>query len=121
LGGRLTRPLSEEKSHVRGFDPKFQEPRYGQYFAATERLAKLARERFNCSLPQLAVRWVLDQPGVSVALWGARYAAQLDTVAGAMDWRIDAEAIQQIERILAECVTDPVGPEYLMPRARPVA
>jgi aryl-alcohol dehydrogenase-like predicted oxidoreductase len=120
LGGRLTRPLNEEKSHVRGFDPKFQEPRYGQYFAAAGRLAELARERFHCSLPQLAVRWVLDQPGVSVALWGARSAEQLDTVAGAMGWQIDAAACAEIERIVNECVTDPVGPEYLAPRVRPV-
>jgi aryl-alcohol dehydrogenase-like predicted oxidoreductase len=120
LGGRLTRPLSEEKSHVRGFDPKFQEPRYGQYFAAVERLAALARERFSRSLPQLAVRWVLDQPGVSVALWGARSAEQLDTVAGAMDWHIDAGTLQEIDRILTETVTDPVGPEYLTPRVRQV-
>jgi aryl-alcohol dehydrogenase-like predicted oxidoreductase len=118
LGGRITRTLSAEKSHVRGFDPKFQEPHFSQYMTAVERLTALARERFSRSLPQLAVRWVLDRPGVSVALWGASRLEQLSTVAGVMGWHIDADAMAEIDRILAESIADPVGPEYLTPRVR---
>ena len=37
----------------------------------------------------LAVRWVLDQPGITAALWGARHPGELEAVAGALDWKLD--------------------------------
>jgi aryl-alcohol dehydrogenase-like predicted oxidoreductase len=53
-----------------------------------------------------------------VALWGARRPDQLDAVAGVMGWKLDVETMTEIDRIVAESVTDPVGPEYLTPKAR---
>ena len=70
------------------------------------------------SVVELAARWVLDRPGVSLALWGARRPDQLDAVSGVMDWNLDAAAMDEIDRIVAESVTDPVGPEYLTPGVR---
>jgi aryl-alcohol dehydrogenase-like predicted oxidoreductase len=63
---------------------------------------------------------VLDRRGISVALWGAKRPDQLDAVAGVMGWRLDADTMAEIDRIVAESVTDPVGPEYLTPRVREV-
>ena len=85
---------------------------------AVERLASFARERYGKSLPELAVRWVLDRPGISVALWGAKRPGQLDATAGVLGWSLDSEAMAEIDRIVAESVTDPVGPEYLTPKVR---
>ncbi len=120
LGGRLHRGMKFEPGDIRAVDPKFQEPRFGQYMTAVERLAVLARERYGKSVAQLAVRWVLDQPGVSVALWGAKRPDQLDAVAGVMGWKLDSATMAEIDRIVAESVTDPVGPEYLTPLVRTV-
>ena len=120
LGGRLHRDMKFEPGDIRAVDPKFQEPRFGQYMAAVEQLAALARERYGKSLAQLAVRWVLDQPGVSVALWGAKRPDQLDAVAGVMGWKLDSATMAEIDRIVAESVTDPVGPEYLTPLVREI-
>ncbi len=36
----------------------------------------------------LAVSWVLDQPPLSIALWGARHPTQLDEVADVMGWKL---------------------------------
>lgn len=118
LGGRLRRGMKFEPGDIRAVDPKFQEPRFSQYMTAVERLSTLARERFGKSIIELAARWVLDRPGVSVALWGAKRPDQLDAVAGVMGWKLDAEAMAEIDRIVAESVTDPVGPEYLTPLVR---
>jgi aryl-alcohol dehydrogenase-like predicted oxidoreductase len=107
-----------EAGDIRSFDPKFQEPRFPQYLAAVERLSALAKECYGKSLPELAVRWVLDRPGVSVALWGARRPDQLDAVSGVAGWKLDSAAMAEIDRIVAESVTDPVGPEYLAPKVR---
>jgi len=118
LGGRVHRGMTFEPRDIRAVDPKFQEPRFGQYMTAVERLIVLARDRFGKSVAQLAARWVLDRPGISVALWGAKRPDQLDAVAGVMGWRLDTNTMEEIDRIVAESVTDPVGPEYLTPLVR---
>ena len=118
LAGRVTRGMSFAEGDIRRVDPKFQEPRFSQYMTAVERIAALARERYGKSILELAVRWALDRPGVSVALWGARRPDQLDAVAGVMGWKLDVETMTEIDRIVAESITDPVGPEYLTPKAR---
>lgn len=119
LGGRVHRGMTFDAGDIRSADPKFQEPRFSQYITAVEQLTKMARERYGKSVAQLAVRWVLDRPGASVALWGAKRPDQLDAVAGVMGWRLDEQAMKEIDRIVAESVTDPVGPEYLTPTVRP--
>jgi len=35
-----------------------------------------------------------------------------------MGWKLDAKAMAEIDRIVAESVKDPVGPEYLTPLVR---
>ena len=91
-----------EPGDIRAVDPKFQEPSFAQYITAVERLTTLARERYGKSVVQLAVRWVLDQPGVSVALWGAKRPDQLDAVAGVMGWKLDSATMAEIDRIVAK-------------------
>jgi aryl-alcohol dehydrogenase-like predicted oxidoreductase len=118
LGGRLHRGMKFEAGDIRAVDPKFQEPQFSQYMTAVERLTALARDRFGKTIIELAARWVLDRPGVSVALWGAKRPDQLDAVDGVMGWKLNAEAMDEIDRIVAESVTDPVGPEYLTPQVR---
>lgn len=118
LGGRVHRGMAFDPADIRAVDPKFQEPRFSQYVTAVEGLTVMARERYGKSVAQLAVRWVLDRPGISVALWGAKRPDQLDAVAGVMGWRLDENAMAEIDQIVAESVVDPVGPEYLTPMVR---
>jgi aryl-alcohol dehydrogenase-like predicted oxidoreductase len=66
----------------------------------------------------LAVRWVLDQPGISTALWGARHPEELEAVAGAIDWKLDADTRAAIDQILQQTITNPIGPEFMAPPAR---
>jgi len=118
LAGRVHRGMAFGAGDIRAVDPKFQEPRFSQYLTAVERLAALAKERYGKSVLELAARWVLDRPGVSVALWGAHRPDQLDAVAGVLGWQLDASAMAEIDRIVEVSVTDPVGPEYLTPGVR---
>jgi aryl-alcohol dehydrogenase-like predicted oxidoreductase len=118
LGGRVQRGMTFDAGDIRAVDPKFQEPRFTQYITAVEQLTKMARERYGKSVAQLAARWVLDRPGVTVALWGAKRPDQLDAVAGVMGWKLDEVAMAEIDQIVAESVIDPVGPEYLTPMVR---
>jgi hypothetical protein len=63
---------------------------------------------------------MLDQ-GITMALWGARHPAQLVPVDEVSGWHIDASARAEIDRILRETITDPVGPEFMAPPARSIA
>ena len=118
LAGRVRRGMTFDPTEIRSVDPKFQEPRFSQYIAAVERLAAFARDRYGKTVLELAARWVLDRPGISVALWGAKRPEQLDAVAGVLNWNLDADAMAKIDRIVEESVTDPIGPEYLTPGVR---
>jgi aryl-alcohol dehydrogenase-like predicted oxidoreductase len=114
LGGRITPTTRFEGDDLRKSDPKFQQPRLGQYLAAVDALDRLARERYGKSVLALAVRWILDQGG-TVALWGARRPDQIDAAREAMGWSLDAQAMQEIDRILETTIRDPVGPEFMAP------
>ena len=48
-------------------------------------------------------------------LWGARHPGQLDDVGGAFDFRLERADFDEVERILAEEIHDPVGPEFMAP------
>ena len=58
-------------------DPKFQQPHFAEYLDAATKLDAYAREHFGKRVIHLAVRWLLDQPSVGIALWGARRPDQL--------------------------------------------
>lgn len=117
MAGCVRRPSSAPTTCAK-VDPKFQPPRYLQYLVAVERLGEFARDRFRATV-QLALRWVFDQPGVSVALMGARRPDQLGPLKGAMDFHLDLATIAQIDRILGEAIVDPVGPEFMAPPLEP--
>lgn len=118
LAGRLKADTPIPEGDIRRVDPKFQQPRFGQYLRAVEALDEYARSRYGKRVLHLAARWVLDRPGISAALWGAKRPAQLEAVDEITGWQLDAEAMAEVDRIVAECVTDPVGPEYLTPSVR---
>jgi aryl-alcohol dehydrogenase-like predicted oxidoreductase len=117
LSGRMRIDTAFEGDDLRRVDPKFQPPRFAQYLAAVRQFDQLARDRFNRRVIHLAVRWMLDQ-GISVALWGGRRPDQLRAIRGVEGWSLDSAALAKIDRILAETITDPVGPEFMAPLQR---
>jgi aryl-alcohol dehydrogenase-like predicted oxidoreductase len=118
LSGRMRPDTKFTGDDLRKSDPKFQPPRYAQYLKAVEQLDEFAQKKYGKRVMDLAVRWVLDQPGVSAALWGARHPQQLEAVAGALHWKLDADALAAIDQILRQTIADPVGPEFMAPPAR---
>src|SRR5207245_700459 len=109
LSGRMRADTRFGGDDLRRTDPKFQPPRYAQYLRAVATLEHLARARYERSVLALAVRWVLDQPGVQVALWGARSPEQLDPLDEVMGWSLDADTMRTIDAILRGIVVAPVG------------
>ena len=120
LSGRMKADTVFEGDDLRRTDPKFLKPRFAQYVAAVQKLDRLAQQRFGKRVIHLAVRWMLDQ-GITTALWGARHPDQLGPADEVTGWSLDASAKAEIDRILRETITDPVGPEFMAPPSRSVA
>jgi aryl-alcohol dehydrogenase-like predicted oxidoreductase len=118
LSGKITASTEFGGDDLRKLDPKFQQPRLGEYLAAVGALDRYAGRRYRKDVLALAVRWILDQ-GDTIALWGARHPNQLDAVERVMGWSLDAEAMTQVDRIIAEHVANPIGPEFMAPPAGP--
>jgi aryl-alcohol dehydrogenase-like predicted oxidoreductase len=118
LSGAMSRSTRFAGDDLRKNDPKFREPRYEQYLAAVEKLDQFAQARFGRRVIHLAARWVLDRGEANIALWGARRADQLAPIADVVGWHIDKAAMDEIDRILKETISDPVGPEFMAPPDR---
>jgi aryl-alcohol dehydrogenase-like predicted oxidoreductase len=117
LSGRMTSSTTFDGDDLRKSDPKFKSPRFEQYLAAVEALKALAHDRHGKSVLALAIRWVLDQ-GPTIALWGARRPDQLDGIDDAFGWSLSPQYLTDIDALLAEHITDPVGPEFMAPPSR---
>ncbi len=115
LTGKMRPDTKFTGDDLRQSDPKFQPPRFAQYLNAVQQLDDLAQKRYGKHVMDLAVRWVLDQPGITAALWGARHPADLNAVAGALDWSLDDDARAEVDQILRQTIADPVGPEFMAP------
>jgi aryl-alcohol dehydrogenase-like predicted oxidoreductase len=118
LSGRMRADTTFTGDDLRRSDPKFQPPRFQQYLAAVQALKTFARERHGKSVLALALRFVLDR-GPTIALWGARRPDQLKGIEQAFGWRLSPEDMCEIDRLLAEHVRDPIGPEFMAPPVRP--
>lgn len=116
LSGRMTAERQFEGDDLRRTDPKFQQPRFGQYLKAVEDLKAIANKH-NKSMLALAIRWVLDK-GPTIALWGARKPEQISGIDDAFGWKLDEADLKAIDAILAQDITSPVGPEFMAPPAR---
>jgi aryl-alcohol dehydrogenase-like predicted oxidoreductase len=121
LSGRMSGATRFDGDDLRKSDPKFGDPRFEQYLAAVEQLDRLAKERFGKRVIQLAVRWVLDRNRMNIALWGARRSEQLAPISDVFGWHIDSASMADIDRILADTIKDPVGPEFMAPPDRVAA
>ena len=115
LGGAIDQKTRFVGDDLRRNDPKFCAPRFVQYLQAVELLMRFAHERYAQNVLVLAVRWVLDQPGVSVALWGPRQPSDLAPLRDVIGWHLDDNALAYIDAVIATTVRNPVGPEFMAP------
>ena len=81
--------------------PLFRREEFERELRVVARLKELAA-RYEKSVAQLAIAWVLGHPAVTVALVGMRNARELDENVAAADWRLTAEDRAEIDRIFEE-------------------
>jgi aryl-alcohol dehydrogenase-like predicted oxidoreductase len=114
LSGKIKSDTQFTGDDLRKIDPKFQAPHFQEYLNAVNALNEFAQKNYKKNVLALAVRWVLDK-GNTIALWGARHPNQLQNIQEALGWKLDDSAMAEIDRILAENIKNPIGPEFMAP------
>jgi len=77
-------------------------------------LDQIAR-RYAVSLSSVAVRWVLEQPGVAAAIVGARYADRLNSTLEVFGFALDA-ADHALLQVILDAYPGPAGAPYSLER-----
>ena len=80
---------------------EYQEPNLSINLAFVEKLRVIA-QRYDKTVAQLALAWVLRHPEVTSAIVGARRPAQIEETVGGAGWKISASDLQEIDKLLAD-------------------
>jgi aryl-alcohol dehydrogenase-like predicted oxidoreductase len=88
LTGRMRPNTTFAEHDSRASEPRFTLPLYPRYLRSVHALDALARKRYRRRVLHLAVRWVMDQDGVGIALWGARRPEQMKAVSKCLGWKL---------------------------------
>ena len=105
--GLLTGKFNQERLAALPLDdhrrrsPDFHDPQFTATTQLVDQLRPIA-ERNGKTLAQLAISWALRRPEITAAIVGARRPEQIVETSAASDFQLNAEDIQEIERLLAE-------------------
>jgi aryl-alcohol dehydrogenase (NADP+) len=69
-----------------------------QDFAITERITQVARRRGLLNV-QVALAWVLHQPGITSPIVGVTKVGQLDQLVGALEVKLDATELKELSEL----------------------
>lgn len=83
----------------------FQQENVKKTNAFLDKLRPMAKEK-DATLSQLVLRWTIEQPGITIALVGARNADQAIQNAGAVNVKLSKEEIEKINGYLSELQLD---------------
>lgn len=69
-----------------------------QNFSIVDELLAVSRE-IGRPPTQVAIRWLIDQPGVACPILGARTVAQLEDNLAALEFRLDADHLRRLDEV----------------------
>jgi aryl-alcohol dehydrogenase-like predicted oxidoreductase len=104
LTGKFGKENRPPENDNRSGNTLFQGEHYDRALAAVDQLKPIAA-KYGKTTGQLALQWLLSQPGVTSVIVGARTADQVRQNTGAADFSIAPEDLQAIDRI-GRTVTD---------------
>ncbi len=92
--------------------PLLTEEVFARNVAAVDNLKPIAA-RHGKTVAHLALRWVLSNPVVSVALVGFRRPAEVEEGAASLDWSLDQETLDEIDAVFAKHGVDTAPPVWV--------
>lgn len=104
LTGGLSTDSAFDPDDWRGSSSAFHGETFRHNLAVVDELARFAAER-DVTVSQLAIAWTLAQPGVHVAIVGARKARHVEGSLAAADLDLNREDLAEIERIASTGVS----------------
>jgi aryl-alcohol dehydrogenase-like predicted oxidoreductase len=96
LAGRIPRDHTFSTTDSRHKYPMFQGDEFRKNNAFVDELRSIATESSH-TVAELVLNWTIHQPGITVALAGAKRPDQLRENAGGMGWRLSPEHIARID------------------------
>ncbi|USB33715.1 aldo/keto reductase [Paenibacillus sp. YPG26] len=100
LTGKFNPGNKPKEDDVRSvLNPLFGEAEYELNLTKVQKLSEIAG-RYGKPLGQLAINWLLANPAVSSVIAGAKTAEQVEENAGAAQWKITAEDVEEINQLL---------------------
>ncbi len=100
LTGKFTGNETFPKGDLRRNDPKFTRDHFKKYADAVNEIRAVAAG-YGKTPAQFALRWAIQQPGVTCVIAGARTAKQAEDNAGALGWEIVPGDLKRVDEILA--------------------
>jgi aryl-alcohol dehydrogenase-like predicted oxidoreductase len=101
LTGKISGEDRFEKGDIRQIDPLFQRERKEYALHIADYLTELG-EDYNKSAVQMAIAWVLAQPGIVCALTGSSRIDHLEENVAASGWEIDTQDLDAFEKFLED-------------------
>ena len=98
LTGKVDLTRSFPKGDGRADEPLYHPENRATVLKALAEVEAVARDA-GCSLANLAVAWILHQPGVTAALVGARTAAQAEENAAAMSVALPSDVLERVRTV----------------------
>jgi aryl-alcohol dehydrogenase-like predicted oxidoreductase len=100
LGGELPTDSSKfAEDDWRAQNPAFQGDKLRTLAGVVAQLAERAKE-LGCSLPQLAVAWMLNSPHKVMPIVGALEPAHVDAAVGALEIELSEAEVRELEEIV---------------------
>ena len=101
LTGKMTREraLALPENDWRSRDADFQEPKLTKNLQLVELLKKIGAPHGK-QPGEVALAWTLYNPAITAAIVGLRKADQVNGTAGAMNFRLTASEVAQLEEFL---------------------
>lgn len=99
LGGTYTEDFVLEDGDWRKSVPLFQEGNFEKNIRIVEQLKRVADKK-GTDVSNLALAWLLEQPGVDAVIPGGKKPEQVLSNIAASDIRLEAEVLNEIDQIL---------------------
>jgi len=100
LTGRFQRTADFPAGDIRRLDPLFQRERLASGRRVAAKLATIGQQVGKTAV-QVAIAWVLAQPGISCALTGPSTVTHLEENVGGSGWTLDTALMTDLEQFLA--------------------